>query len=410
MTKRILVLMLMICVTAIAQQRNSVLPLPNSGNVSLSLEEYNRLVELATKPTKKPELPPVNYSVKHADLKLRVEDESVSGAVQLDGEVFKKGMTKVPLTTGMTILDVREQNKGVPLTPENGTQVAILNGPAEFSVNVNVALQLRVEAGRAQFSVPVPVAGGAQLSLVVPGEHTLVNVSPGLVTNRTSENGHTTIEATLPPGQTANVWWATREAAVPVVPREVRFLSNVKTLVSVGEAELRLAALADINVVQGDPTQFELEIPAGYEVTGVTGASLESSETQANNLILKVNAPSQRNHQFLISLERSITDTKSGVPFLSFKNAQREIGEVLVEGTGTMELTATEGGSLKRMDVEGDELLSPLARAFSTSSRISLSPPAQRRSNVGTRMGAVPRQQCAGGGRRKCASHNPCDL
>src|SRR5205809_705065 len=143
MTRKILVLMLMICVAAIAQQRNSVLPLPNSGNVSLSLEEYNRLVELATKPTKKPELPPINYSV-----------------------------------------------------------------------NVNVALQLRVEAGRAQFSVPVPVAGGAQLSLVVPGEHTLVNVSPGLITNRTSENGHTTIEATLPPGQTANIWWATREAAV----------------------------------------------------------------------------------------------------------------------------------------------------------------------------------------------------
>lgn len=352
MTKKILVFMLMICATAIPQQKNSVLPLPNSGNVSLSLEEYNRLVELATKPTKKPELPPINYSVKHADLKLRVEDESVSGAVQLDGEVFKKGMTKVPLTTGMTILDVREQNKGVPLTPENGTQVAILNGPAEFSVNVNVALQLRVEAGRAQFSVPVPVAGGAQLSLVVPGEHTLVNVSPGLVTSRTSENGHTTIEATLPPGQIANVWWATREIAAPVVPREVRFLSNVKTLVSVGEAELRLTALADINVVQGDPTQFEVEIPAGYEVTGVTGASLESSEILSNNLMLKVNAPNQRNHQFLISLERSITDTKSGVPFLSFKHAQREIGEVLVEGSGTMELTATEGGSLKRMDVK----------------------------------------------------------
>src|SRR5215471_9826542 len=164
MTKKILVLMLMICTATFGQQKNSVMPLPNSGNVSLSLEEYNKLVELATRPTKKPELPPINYSVKHADLKIHVEDESVSGTVQLDGEVFKKGMAKVPLTTGMTILDVREQNKGVPLTPENGTQMAILNGPAEFSVNVNVALRLRVEAGRAQFNLPVPVAGGAQLS------------------------------------------------------------------------------------------------------------------------------------------------------------------------------------------------------------------------------------------------------
>jgi len=42
MTKKNLVLMLAICAAAFAQQRNSVLPLPNSGNVSLSLEEYNR--------------------------------------------------------------------------------------------------------------------------------------------------------------------------------------------------------------------------------------------------------------------------------------------------------------------------------------------------------------------------------
>jgi Carboxypeptidase regulatory-like domain len=40
------------------------------------------------------------------------------------------------------------------------------------------------------------------------------------------------------------------------------------------------------------------------------------------------------------------------VPFLSFRNAQRETGEVLAEGAGTLELTATEGGGLKRMDVK----------------------------------------------------------
>src|ERR1051326_8660710 len=352
MTKKLLVLMLMFCAAMFAQQKNFSQPLPGSCNVSLPLDEYNHLVELASKPAKNPEVPPVNYSVKHANLKLSVENDAVSGTVLLDGEVFKKGMARVPLASGITILDVREQNKSVPLTPENGTQVAILAGPAEFSINENVALPLRLEAGRASFVFPVPAAGGVQMSLVVPGEHTGVNISPGLITNRTSENGHTTIEATLPPGQTITAWWATREAVAPVVPREVRFLSNIKTLVSVGEAELRLAALADISVVQGDPTQFEMEVPTGYEVTGVTGATLESSEKQGDTLILKVNAPSQRNHQFLISLERSIAETKSGVPFLSFKNAQREIGEVLVEGSGTMELTAAEGGSLKRMDVK----------------------------------------------------------
>ncbi len=348
----VLILPVLILPAAAVAEQKSGLPLPDSGNVTLPLDEYNRLVELASKPAKRQETPPLNYSVQSADLKLRVENESVQGSVQLEGEVFKKGVAKIPLTAGITILDARQENKAVPLQQENGIQTAILTGPSEFSVTLNVGLPLRIEAGRAYFSLPVPAAGSVQLSLVIPGEHTFANISPGLITERRSENGHTVIEATLVPGQSASLWWAKRETAAPAVPREVRFLSEVKTLVSVSEAGLRIAALADVTVVQGEPTQFEVDVPSGYEVTGVTGASLESSEIQAGVLVLKVRTASARSHQFLISMERSISDTKASAPFPSFKNAQRETGEVLIEGAGTMELTATEGGGLKRMDVK----------------------------------------------------------
>ena len=136
------------------------------------------------------------------------------------------------------------------------------------------------------------------------------------------------------------------------MPREVRFLSDAKTLVSVSEADMRVAVLADITVVQGEPTQFQMSLPAGYEVTGVTGSTLDSTETQAGVITLKVNAPLQRAHEFLISMERSINGATADAPFVSFKSAQRETGEVLVEGAGTMEIKATEGGGLKRIDVK----------------------------------------------------------
>src|SRR5579862_5433089 len=342
------------------------LPLPDSGNVTLSLDEYNRLVELAGKAPKKTEAPPLSYSIKCAEIKLRVENESVVGSVRLEGEVFKKGAVKVPLTSGFTILDAKQENKALPLEQENGSQIAVVTGPSEFAIVLNAGLRLGIEAGRASVTLPVPAAGSVQLSLELPGENTYANLSPGLITDRRSAGGHTSIEATLVPGERATIWWAKREAATPVVPREVRFLSEIKTLVSVSEAELRIAALADVTVVQGDPSQFEVAIPDGYEVTGVTGASLESSETQSGAIVLKVRSASQRSHQFLISMERSFdfkpgdskgtdlkgNDLKTDTPFLSFKNAQRETGEVLIEGAGTMELTATEGGGLKRMDVK----------------------------------------------------------
>ena len=338
-------------------------PVPASGNVTLPLDEYNRLVELASKPTRKPDLPPVPYTMKRADLKFRVANESVQGTVQLQGEILHKGATKIPLTTGMAILDARQEGKGLPLELENGTHTAVLTGPADFAVTLDAGLPLSIEAGRASFNLPVPSAGSVRLALVVPGDHTNVRISPGLITSRSSEKGQTAIEATLAPGQVANIWWTTRETAAPAVPKEVRFLSDVKTLVSVSEADIRVAALADIIVVQGEPSQFEMEVPAGFEITGATGASVESSEVEFGVLTLKVASRAQRTHQFLISMEKSITATKADAPFLSFKNAQRETGEVLVEGAGTIELTAAESGGLKRMDFkEMNPYLRSLAR------------------------------------------------
>jgi Carboxypeptidase regulatory-like domain len=335
-----------------AAEEKSTLPLPDPGNVTLTLDEYNRLVALAAKLPKRPDLAPLPYSIKHAAVKLHIENDGVRGTVQLEGEVFRKGVSKVPLTTGMTVLDAHQNGKGLPLLQENGSHMALLPGPGEFSVALDTGLPLRIEAGRASFTLPVPAAGSVQLAMTIPGDHTFANLSPGIITSRKSENGHTTIEATLVPGQPATLWWATRETVTPTVPREVRFLSDAKTLISVSEAEIRIAVLADITVVQGEPSQFQVELPAGYEVTGVTGATLDSTETQSGVLTLKVNAPARRSHQFLISMERSIFGAKADAPFVSFKGAQRETGEVLIEGAGTMELTATEGGGLKRMDVK----------------------------------------------------------
>lgn len=359
----VVMLLCCVCSTQMAMaEGTSTLPLPNSGNVTLSLDEYNRLVELAAKPPKKADNAPLPYSIKHADLKLHVQNEGVRGTVQLDGEVFRKGMSKIPLTSGMTILDAHQNGKGIPLQQENGVHTALLPGPGEFSVALDAGLPLRIEAGRASFSLPVPAAGSVQLALEIPGDHTYANINPGIITSRKSENGHTAIEATLVPGQPANIWWTTREPITQVAPREVRFLADEKTLISVSEAEMRVAVLADITVVQGEPSQFHVELPAGYEVTGVTGATLDSTETNNGLLTLKVNAPSQRSHQFLISMERSINSAKADAPFLSFTRAQRETGEVLIEGAGTMEITATEGGGLKRMDVkETNQYLRSLA-------------------------------------------------
>ncbi|HKV91591.1 MAG TPA: carboxypeptidase-like regulatory domain-containing protein [Candidatus Angelobacter sp.] len=349
--KKLLAILMAFSVYAMGGESAS-LPLPTTGNVTLTLAEYNRLVELASKSTKQREKPPLPYAIKRADLKLSVTNNNVLGTVQMDGEVFSRNETKVPLTSGLTILNAREEGKSLPLEQEGSTATAILPGAAEFSVSLDTGLPLVIEAGRAAFTLPVPAAGSVRLSLAIPGDHSIVRISPGLITSRTTEKGQTLVEATLVPGQPATVWWITGVVQTPVVKHEVRFLSDVKTLVTINDEELRVAALADINVVQGDPTEFTVEFPAGYEITGASGATAESSEVENGKLVLHLNSSAPRTHEFLISMERPLNGSKADAPFLTFKDTQRETGEVLVEGTGAMELTATEGGGLKRMDLK----------------------------------------------------------
>jgi Carboxypeptidase regulatory-like domain len=336
-------------------------PQPAAGNVTLSLDEYNRLLALANRPGKSTETPPLPYVLNRADLKFRVTNDDVLGAILIDGETLGGNSTKVPLTTGMTILDARQGTRPLPLLLDNGTHIAVLPGASDFSVSLEAGLPLTIETGRASFALPVPSAGSVRLSLTVPGDRANVQLNHGVITHRATVNGNTEIEATLVPGQVASVWWATREVVAPTVPREVRFLSEVKSLVSVSETDLQITALADITVVQGDAEQFSIAIPSGFEVTSVNGPTLESSEVQNGVLLLKT-AGHGRVHEFLISLDRPLSDANAAAPILAFKDAQRETGEVLVEGQGTIELSAKESGGLKRLDVKE---INPYLRALS---------------------------------------------
>lgn len=384
----ILILTLLLSITALGQHRNSALdsalPAPGStGTVTISLSEYDRLVDLATRKPKSSDAAPLPFVLSRASFKLKLVDQTLVGTVEIDGSLLEKGNVKAPLTTGLTILEARQSTNPLPLLREGSAHAAILNGPGPFAVSLGIASGLTIDAGRASFVLPVPLASSSLLSLELPGNHADVRIEPGLVTSRTSSNGNTIVEAALEPGKPARVWWTTREVAAPVAQREVRFLTDVKSVVSVGDSQLRLTAYCDINVIQGEVAEFKIPVEAGFDLTDATGTTLESAELNNGTLTLRVYEPGKRSYQFLISLERSNRETKVEAPILAFPGAQRETGELLVEGVGAMELIAREAGGLRRMDFREAAAMTrslshyPLQAAFRYNRRASEAPKLQ---------------------------------
>ena len=383
-----LILILLLTIAAVGQQRNTridtALPAPGAaGTVTISLREYDRLVELASRKDKTPEEAPLPFVLSHAVFKLRIEEQRLVGTVDIDGSLLEKGAVKTPLTSSLTLLEAKQSGQPLPLLQEGSGHAAILNGPGPFAVSLGVAAPLTIEAGRASFTLAVPLASSTLLSLELPGNHANVHVEPGLVTSRQTVNGNTVVEASLEPGKPARIWWTTREIAAPVAQREVRFLSDVKTVVAVGDSDLRLTALCDLTVIQGEAAEFKLPLPAGFELTAASGSSLESSDVTGGTLILRVHDPARRNHQFLIAIERANRETKVEAPMLEFSGAQRETGELLVEGTGAIELTAKESGGLRRIDVREANAITrslshfPLQAAFRYNRKASDAPKLQ---------------------------------
>ena len=336
-----------------------------AGTVTLSRTDYDRLIDLASRQTRPTDGAPLPAALTHADLRVRVAGGTARATMTVEGEVFRAGPVKVPLISQATLLDARTGERPLPLLPEGNAHVAIVTGPATFSATLEWGSAVTTSPGRGSFVLPVPPAGSATATFDVPGEQSDLRVSPGLVVRRTSAAGRTTIEATLDPGTPTTVSWSARETGPTATARDTRMLADVKSLVTIGDADVRLLALIDLTIVQGEPSSIEVRLPNGYELVGVTGSSLERSEPQGDRVTLFVTPATRRRHQFLLNLERSggAGSFTLDTGFPTVPAVQRETGEVAVEGIGTLEVTAKDVPGLRRMDVrEVDSTLTSAAR------------------------------------------------
>lgn len=321
-----------------------------AGTVTLPLPEYDRLLERARKGQPTPVVPPVEVALARVEARGAVSDGLARGSLTLEGEVYATGLVRVPvgsaLASGLTLLEARSAGRPVPLVNAGGQVQALLRGPGVFSLQLDWAAPIASDPGRAAFSLPVPRAGSVRAVMDLPGEHADVALERGVVTKQSALPGKTRVEATLEPGQAARFSWSAREAALQPA-REARLLSDVKTLVAVGEGELSMVALVDVSVVEGEPGQVVLQLPEGFELTGVSGSTLEQTAEGPGTLTLGLQ-PGRR-HQLVVSLARAGAEG-GPLALVSVRGAQRETGEVGVVGQGTVELQAKEGGTLRRMD------------------------------------------------------------
>src|SRR5215467_4777587 len=98
-TRCSLIVVLLISIAARGQERSIVAhapqPVVQPGTVTLSLAEFDHLTDLASRKLKTPDNAPIPFVLSSAAFDMRVGEDSVTGSVALDGDLFRKGPTKV---------------------------------------------------------------------------------------------------------------------------------------------------------------------------------------------------------------------------------------------------------------------------------------------------------------------------
>ena len=356
---------LLLLAAHIASAQPPARPADQSRSVTMSLAEYNRLLDLAARAPVVPAAAPTAAIVSVADLKITIDRESARGVFNLSGQVLQSGVTRVSLINGASLMDATSGGRPVPLVADGQTVNALIAGPGPFAIAAEWAGPLAFRPGRASFTLPVPQAGAARATIDLPGEQADVRLSAGLITRRSVANGRTIVEATLDPGSATEVWWSMRDSAPAAAAKEMRALADIMTLITLDDTDVRMVALIDVTVTQGELRTMTVKLPRDYELQSVTGSTLEDSNPVGDEVILTIGNTAARSHQFLVTLERAHSGGSFNLDtgIVSLQDIQRERGEIAIEGVGTMDLAAAEKPGLHRMDVrELNASLQSLAR------------------------------------------------
>ena len=146
----------LICLLALSvgfsQER---LPLPATGNVTLPLGEYNRLVDQASKQPKNPETPPSPFSINRTELLLEANGDAARGKIRLEGEALVTGPIPLPLLSNVTLLDARQTGKSsLPILRQGSETTALIDGPGPFAIELDAIFAMSIEPGRATLRIP----------------------------------------------------------------------------------------------------------------------------------------------------------------------------------------------------------------------------------------------------------------
>ncbi|HSE32618.1 MAG TPA: hypothetical protein VLA93_13680 [Pyrinomonadaceae bacterium] len=351
------------------------------GWVVLPVDEYRALRRAAFPLDSDPAPPPVEATLSRIDYDLKVEGDLASGEARLTVDVIQEGWVRLAMPKGLMVREATLDGRQVTLvTPaaDKGAGELLLSKTGRSVLTLKIVAPVSTVAGTDLLQLPASNSAVVRAAVEVARQGVDVRITGGLLMDhadtttgsRWIANGRGTEPLTF-------AWRRKIDEARSSQPLRMR--GAVSQLIGLGEDSTQISAEVQIDVLQGMAQEVRLQLPDGFVVNQVSGATVTDWETRPRELVVVFIEPVQQTARFTLSGELRLPRSgKLDVPLIRLPGAERETGGIAVEVLGAGEIKERQANGLE--EAEAAELGQLISSRQSPSLVAFRFPPAEGKS------------------------------
>jgi len=353
------------------------------GWVVLPVDEYRALRRAAFPLDSDPAPPPVEATLSRIDYDLKVEGDLASGEARLTVDVIQNGWVRLAMPKGLMVREASLDGRQVTLVAPSadkgdGAGELLLSKTGRSVLTLKIVAPVSTVAGTDLLQLPASNSAVVRAAVEVARQGVDVRITGGLLMDhadtasgsRWIANGRGTEPLTF-------AWRRKIDEGRSLQPLRLR--GAVSQLVGLGEDTTQISAEIQIDVLQGMAQEVRLQLPDGFVVNQVSGATVTDWETKPRELTVVFIEPVQQSARFTLSGELRLPRSgKLDVPLIRLPAAEREIGGVAVEVLGAGEIKERQASGLE--EAEAAELGQMISSRQSPSLVAFRFPPAEGKS------------------------------
>jgi hypothetical protein len=328
------------------------------GNVVMTREEFNKLVDQMKPPPASDATPPFDLLITKAMYSGEMKANSTDFTAIFNVHVLKKdAYVKVPiLPRHVALEDMKVDGKPALVVVENGYHSIVLPKAGEYEVTASYSLKSSLDKGPHKIDLAIQKTPITLLTLEIPIEDIDVEIPQAQQVLTGKRGDKTVVSAVISEGTAISVRWRKTVAVADKVP--AKLYAEVHHLISIQDDALKTNTAINYNILHSEVDAVRLVIPDNMNVLTVTGEGIGEWQeiTQEDQRILLIPFTYGKKGAATVIVTTETTFSESGLAN-AFSGIQtldtvRETGFIGIELATSAEVIVTESDGLEKVVVQ----------------------------------------------------------